>query len=123
MHADKRFVTLLDRRPFNGDAVDWIRSIENNNVRPAFLARAHAKIERPNECVITRTDVLKIDQQNIDILQHLRRGLAMLSVQTINRNAESRMFVTFPFDHVVLGLTEEPMLRAEKRAQLKQFAI
>ena len=36
----------------------------------ALLTGAHAKIKRPDKRVVARADVLKIDKQNIDILQH-----------------------------------------------------
>src|SRR5207237_7982443 len=49
--------------------------------------------------------------------------LAMFAVQTVNRYPKSRMLVTSPFDHVVLGLAAIAMLRTEKSAQLKQFPI
>ena len=41
--------------------------------------------------------------------------LAMLAVQTVNRNVKTRMLVTFPFHHVVLRLAEEAVLRTKKR--------
>jgi len=62
------------------------------------------------------------DKQNIEILQHFRRRLAMFAVKTVNGNVEPRMLVTFPFDHVVLRLTEESMLRPEECAKLEQIS-
>src|SRR4029077_2352584 len=123
MHPHKRLVTFFDRRTLNGDAVDWIRSIEDDNVKSALLARVHAEVERPDESVITRADVLKIDKENVEILQHFVGRFAMFAVQTVNRNVQPRMLVAFPFDHVVLGLTEESVLRSEERAYSKQFAV
>src|SRR5262249_29139005 len=119
MHADERFITFFNRRTFNCRTVNRIRPIEHNNVNAAFLARAHAEIECPNESVITRADVLKIDNKRVEIGEHLRRGLTVVAVQAVNRNVQPRMLVSSPFDHVVLGLTEESMLRTEKRAELK----
>src|SRR6267143_1766627 len=47
---------------------------------------------------------------------------SMFTVQTVNRNSEARMLITFPFDHVVLSLAEESVLGTEEGAELKQLA-
>src|SRR5262249_28678529 len=106
---------------FDCNAVDRIRPIEHNDLHVTLLARAHAEIERPNESVVSRADVLKIDHQGVEIGEHLRSRLTMLAIQTVNRNVQVRMFVTFPFDHIVLGLAEKPVLRTEEGAELKQI--
>ena len=123
MHPDERFVAFFDRRTFHCHAVDRIRPVENDNSHAALFTRAHAKIERPNKGVIATPDVLKIDQKNIEILEHLRGRLTMFAVETVNRNVQPRMFVILPLDHVVLRLTEKSVLRTEKRAQSKQVAV
>jgi len=92
-------------------------------VDAVFLTCAHAEVECPNESVIPCTDVLKIDDNCIDILEHFSRWLAMFSVQTVNGNVQPRMLVRFPLDHVVLGLTEKSMLWTEVGSESKQFAI
>src|SRR4029453_7227832 len=87
------------------------------------LTGAHSQIHRPNKGVVARTDVLQINQQEIQILQHFARRLAMFAVQTVNRYPESRMFVTSPFNHVVLGLAAITVLRTKERAHLKEPPI
>src|SRR6266487_6170455 len=88
-----------------------------------FLAGAHTEIHRPNECVIARADILKIDKEKIDTFQHLRSWLAMFSVETVDRNAEPRVFVAFPFRHVVLCLATKTVLRTEECSEAKQVAV
>src|SRR5262249_37260042 len=107
MKADERFVTFLNRRTFDGHAVDRIWPIEHDDVHASLRTRTHAEIKRPNESVVARADVLEIDNQGVETGEHFRRRLAMLTVQTVNRNFQPRMLVTFPFDHVVLGLAEK----------------
>jgi hypothetical protein len=65
---------------------------------------------------------LKIDQQNIQAFEHFCRRFAMVAVKTVNRDAQTRMLVTFPFHHVVLRLAEKSVLRAKKGGKAKQIA-
>src|SRR6266852_3499312 len=88
-----------------------------------FFTGAHAKIKRPDERVVARADVLKINKQNIDIVQHFCCRFAMFAVKAVNRNAEAPMLIALPFDHVVLRLAEKPMLRSKKRRDLKKITV
>ena len=88
-----------------------------------FFTGAHAQVERPDKRVVARADVLKINKQNIDIFQHSCCRFAMFAVKAVNRNAEARMLIALPFDHVVLRLAEKPMLRTKKRGDLEKIAV
>src|ERR1043166_3324499 len=123
MKSNKRLISFFDWRSFHCDAVDRVRPIEHNNMNAALLACAHAEVERPNKRVIARPDVLEIDQQSIEPGEHLPGRFAMFAVQTVNGDLKSRMLVAFPFDHVVLGLTEKSVLRSEERSKLKEVAV
>src|SRR5438477_11855436 len=122
MHTDGRFVAFLDRRTFDCYAVDRIRPIENDDTIAPLLTRPHAKIKSPNEGVVARADILKIDDETFDIIEHFGRWFAVFTVQTVNRNSQARMLVTFPLDHVVLSLAQESVLWTEESAELKQLA-
>ena len=47
----------------------------------------------------------------------------MFAVEAINGNAQFGVGVTFPFDHVVLGMPLDTMLGAKKGRKLKEFAV
>src|ERR1700730_424963 len=47
----------------------------------------------------------------------------MFAVETVNGNAELRMLVALPFDHVVLRLAEKPMLQTKERGDLEKIAV
>ena len=120
MHPNKRFVTGIEQRSFCRDAVDRIRSIEHNNCDAAFFTGAHAKVHRPDKGVVTRADILKIDEQNIEMPSSISGvGSRCSPYRAVNRNAKPRMLVAFPFDHVVLGLTEKSVLRTKERGETK----
>src|SRR5882724_559848 len=88
-----------------------------------FLAGANAEIHRPNESVIARADILKINKEKIDIFQHLRGWLAVFAVETVDRNSEPRVLVAFPFHHIVLCLATETVLRTEEHSKVKKIAV
>src|SRR5438309_602550 len=77
MHSYERAVVRIQPRTLNRHSIDWVWSIEHNNVNVLALAGAHRQIHRPNKGVVARADVLQINQQEIEILQHLARRLAM----------------------------------------------
>ena len=116
MHADERLIIRVKHRPFSRYAIERVWAIQHNDCDAASLACADAEVERPNESVITRSDILKVDQQNIERFEHFRCRLAMFAVKAINRNVQTRIFVTFPFDHVILRLTEKSVLWSKERS-------
>jgi len=123
METHERFVIRIKQWALTGHAIDRIRPVENDDLYACFLASAHTKIHRPDKRVIARSDILEINQQNIEIVQHFRGRLAVFAVQTVNGNVETRVLVIFPFHHVVLRLAEKPMLRTKKRRETKKIAI
>src|SRR6266446_5744704 len=123
MHSHERAVVRINSWTFNRYTVDRVWPIQRDDLNVLTFAGAHCQIQRPNKSVVARADILQVNQEEIEILQHLARGLAMFAVQTVNRYPESRMLVTSPFDHVVLGLAAIAVLRTEERAQLKHLLI
>ena len=123
MHANKRFVIRVEHRALCCDAINWVRAIEHDDCNATSFASAHAKIHRPDERVVTRANVLEIDEQNIEPFQHLRGRPSMLAIQTVNRNAKTRMLVALPLHHVVLGLAKKSVLRTKKRHKTKKITV
>src|SRR5213080_2515072 len=119
MQANKRSVFRIEGWSFGCNTVDWVWSIKDQNRNSCFLTGAHTEIHRPNERVIARADILKINKEKIDIVQHFPSWLAMVAVETVDRNAEPRVLVAFPFHHVVLGLAMKTVLRAEESSEAK----
>ncbi len=122
MHADERLIIRVKHRPFSRYAIDRVWPIQHNDCDAASLASPHGEIQRPNKSVVTRPDILKIDQQNIQAFQHFCRRLAMVAVETVDRDVQTRMLVALPFHHVVLRLAEKSVLGAKKGGEAKQIA-
>src|SRR6266481_8412229 len=123
MHSNKRFVIGVEHWPFCRYAIDRVRSVEHNDCNSGLFTGAHAKIHSPDKGVAARADILQIDEQNIEILQHLQSRLAMFGVQRVNGNAKTRMLVAFPLHHVVLCLSKKSVLRAKERGKTKKIAV
>src|SRR5205823_11928655 len=104
-------------------SVDRVRSSKHNDSNASLFTTAHTKVHDPDESVVACTDVLEINKQNVDILQHLRTQLAMFTVQTVNRNTETRMLVAFPLHHVVLRLADESVLWTKKGSETKDIIV
>jgi hypothetical protein len=67
----------------------------------------------PNEGVVSGSDIWKINQEQINVLEHAVGGFSMLSVQRINWKGKVICAFTFPFDHVVLSGSEQTVLWSE----------
>src|SRR5438874_9940022 len=119
MQANKGSVFRIEGRSFACNAVDWVWSIKDQNMNACLLTGAHTEIHRPNERVIARADILKINKEKIDIVQHFPSWLAMIAVETVDWNAESRVLVAFAFYHFVLGLAIDCVLRTEESSEAK----
>ena len=55
--------------------------------------------------------------------KHLRGRFARLSVEAIDRNAQFGINRSFPFDHIVLGMSQDAVLRTEQRREPKELSI
>ena len=55
--------------------------------------------------------------------EHLGRGFAVFAVQAIDGNAQFGVGVALPFDHVVLCVALDAVLRAKERRKLEQLAV
>ena len=62
MKPDERFVNKVEHWALCGDAVNRVRPIKHNKCNAILFTGAHAKIHRPDECVVARADILKIDK-------------------------------------------------------------
>src|ERR1051326_3099122 len=123
MHSDKRSVITIEHWPFSRYAIDWIGPVEHHAGNLLLFTRAHAQLHRPDEGGRARPDVLNIDGQNIEPVQHFRCWFAMFPVQAVNRYAQTRMIVTFPLHHVVLRLAEKSVLWPKEGRESKHTAI
>ena len=81
----------------------------------------HAEFQCPDEGIVAAANVLQVDNERVDIFEHLGPGFARVPVEAVHREAARRVAEPFPFHHVVLGLSEDPVLRTEERGEAEFF--
>src|SRR5262245_4534113 len=99
---------------FNSQSADRIGAIEHDEPLAEFTRGLHRQGHRVNERVDARSRVLKIEDQRVHVTQHLLSRLAKLAVKRMSHDARALVAEAFPFNHVVLCLTSNSMLRSEK---------
>jgi hypothetical protein len=110
--TDKTFPAIAQTQSFYR-ASNWIGAVENPDRLLLFGCRLEHVTQGRNERVDPATEVLQIDQQNIETVHHRHRRAANFAVETKDGNAMDRVAEVWRFDHVVLLITAEPVLRAE----------
>src|SRR5690606_938412 len=89
-----------------------IRPIEHPHFFLVRCRRFEHVTEGRNERIDAAAEVLKVDEQDVERIHHLRRRTAHVSVQTEHRNAVARVVKRRGLDHVVLLIAAQPMLRS-----------
>src|SRR5262245_33911827 len=103
---------------FNSQSADRIGAIERDEPLAEFARGPHRQGHRINERVDARAHVLKIEDQCIYVAQHLLSRLTKLAVKRMSHNARARVAEALPFNHIVLRLASDSMLRPEKSRQI-----
>ena len=93
---------------------DGIWAVAGDDFLAKLLRRAHAICQSVNEGIDTTADALEIDHDYIDVLEHLFSRLARLAVERIDRQACIAIDAVTGFDHVVLHVAANAMLRAKQ---------
>ena len=114
--ADKAFAACLEHQPFHGPA-HGVRAIQNPNSLVLLRCRLEHVTQRGDECVDSAPEVLKINEQNVKGIHHLRCRPAYFPVKAEDRDAVHGIGVVLRLDHVVLLVPAQPVLRPECRAQ------
>src|SRR5262249_50216330 len=114
----ERFMAGLQDVSFNPQSADRIWAIEHDEQLSEFARGLHSQGHRVNERIDARAHVLKIEDQRVHVPQHLLRSLAKLAVKRIGHNASARVAEALPFNHRVLRLAANSVLRSEEGRQI-----
>ncbi len=123
MEPHKTRVIEVQHRAFFIHAVNRVRTVHHDHRDTHFFARFHAEEQRPDERVIARSYILQIHKHRVHMQKHFRRRLAMFTIKAVNRNMQFRVLVAFPFNHVVLRMPLDAVLRTKQSRKLKEFAV
>ena len=83
-----------------------------------FRGRLENVAQGRDEGVDAATEILQVDEDHIACIHHCIRRPAHVAIETEDRNAVHRILEIRRFDHVVLLVPAQPMLRAEGGADL-----
>ena len=115
--ANKTFPARPQCQPFDRPA-GGVRAVENPH-RFAMLRGGFQHItQRRDEGVNAAAEILQIDQQHVETVHHRGSRAAYFAVQAEYRDAVQRVEEIGRFDHVVLLVAAQAMLRAEGGAQI-----
>src|SRR4051794_20050258 len=81
----------VEKIPLDLLTADGIRPVADDDVDAVAGGRAHAVRGRVDKRVYAGADVLQIDDENVDIPQHLGGRLAGFAVEGENRHAATRI--------------------------------
>ena len=87
IQADERFEPGHEHRPFDRAPPIGFGRSQTITLMPWLLRRLQAVGHGVDVGVDARADVLQIDDQDVEVPQHLRRRLARLAVERIDRHA------------------------------------
>src|SRR3990172_3081518 len=100
---------------------DRVRPVEDDHGFPGLMAGLHAEFHCPDEGIVAAANVLQVDDERVDIREHFGPGLASVPIKAVDRQAACSVAKAFPLPHVVLGLSEDAVLRAEERCEAEFF--
>src|SRR5687768_8503953 len=119
--SDERFVSGFKGDAFDFNAANRVGPIAHDHLDAMRARRAHAIGHRVHVGVDARADILQVDDERVDIAQHLGGRLAGVAVQRIERDALPRAGFELGvrrLDHVVLHVRPKSVLRTEERRDL-----
>ena len=111
--ADETFPAFAQLQPFDRPA-GRIRTIEHPDRLAVFRGGFQHVKKSGDEGVDATADVLQIDEQHVEVREHLLRGTAHLAIETEYGNPMDRIAKVLRLDHVVLLVTAQPVLRTER---------
>ena len=99
--------------PLDLRAADRVRAVADDDLEALLARRLQAVRHRVDVGVDAHADVLEVDDEHVEVAQHLGRRLARLAVQRVDRHAADLVMGVPRLDHVVLHVGPEPVLGPE----------
>ena len=121
--ADEAGEVRIQDRPLEDVAAERIGPVEHKDGNALLGRRLKTKAQRPEVGVNARADVLQVDDQDIETLEHRLSRFSHIGVKTVHRDLSQRIKRVRRLDHVVLLLGPQAVLRSEQRRQLARQAL
>ena len=114
---DERRPRLLQMRPFDLLTANRIRTVAHDDRQLAPRGRAHAVRHRVDVGVNPCADVLQVDDEHIETVEHVCGRLARVAIEREDGHTPAAIRGVRRLDHVVLEIRPEAMLRPEERRE------
>ena len=111
----------FDEIAFHVYAVDRVRPVEHDELDVVARAGFHRVRHRPDVGVVARADVLDVEDDRVETVEHLFRGNAGRPVETPDGKARDRVGVVLDFDEILRG-RPQPVLGTEQTGELNLFS-
>ena len=116
--ADEGLKAWFERRSFNLHPADGIGPVADDD-RQAMTRRGPQAVRHGvDEGVDARADVLKVDDEHVDEIEHLLGRLARLAIEREDRHVAAPVLGVRRLDHVVLQVGAVAVLRPEDCGEL-----
>ena len=115
--ADETFPAGAQGQTFDGPA-NGVGPVQHPHRLAMFRGRLEHVAQGRDERVDAATEILQVDEDRVACVHHCIRRPAYVAVKTEDGNAVHRILEIRRFNHVVLLVPAQPMLRAESGADL-----
>ena len=113
----------IQHRPLEDVAAERIGPVEHKDSNALLGGRLKTKAQRPEVGVNARADVLQIDDQDIETLEHRLSRFSHIGVKTVHRDLSQRIEHMRRLNHVVLLFGPQAVLRPKQRRQLARQTL
>ena len=113
----ERLETGHEHHPLDLRAADRIGAVADDDLEALLARRLQAVRHRVDVGVDAHADVLEVDHERVEAVQHLGRRFPRLAVQRVDGHAADLVMGVPRLDHVVLHVGPEPVLWPEDRGE------
>ena len=114
--ADK--YDIIEKIALNLDTANRVWAIAGDYFLPILPGGPHAVCQRINKGIDAAAHALQVDNDYVNVTQHLLSRLARLTIKRIDRQSSLSIGRVRCLNHVVLNIAANSMLRAEQRGQV-----
>lgn len=119
--ADEGAPFGIEHGAFDGEAVDGVGAIEDDEGDMVLCGLFHGVEERGAIRVAAAADVLDVVDEEIESFEHLRCGPARLAMQTVNGYAARAFLIGYVFGRI--GTPIDPVLGSKESGELDVIGV
>jgi hypothetical protein len=119
IEPDEGEISMSLRGPLDANPAEWVWAVEHDDLDACGCGRLHGERCGPHVRVVTRADVLEVDDDRVEIGKPVRLGAEVRGVVTIERVQGNLGAVLTPDALHVLRRAGKAVLGAEQCCDLR----